>query len=246
MNQFLGVDGTTNGWLAVEYRKKRFYGVGFYDSIDRLWKNHSDAEHILIDIPIGLRENSAVPRECDSLARKKLSPDRHQSVFPVPVRPAVRHFNNYQKAKQVQESRTDRSLARQSWAISDKIYEVDKLLRKNEKARKPIRESHPEVCFWALNDKKPMQYSKTSQPEKAYHERRSVLKTINTDLLSHLGEAENKLPSSTTKDDLMDAFVLSISATPHTARLQTLPENPPTDNHNLSMEISYPAITSDS
>lgn len=72
-------------------------------------------------------------------------------MFPPPVRAAVQAAS-YAEAKEIQEVRTDGSLGVQSWGISDKIDHLDRYLRKgNPQAKAKIRESHPEVCFWALN-----------------------------------------------------------------------------------------------
>jgi predicted RNase H-like nuclease len=59
--------------------------------------------------------------------------------------------------------------------ISPKINEVDSLLLnvRGQQAHR-IREVHPEVCFWALADRKPMEYRKTSVEGR--NERLSILR----------------------------------------------------------------------
>ncbi len=55
MNTYVGVDGCPDGWIAVVYSDADFVGASFYENISDLWDDHSDAERILVDIPIGLR-----------------------------------------------------------------------------------------------------------------------------------------------------------------------------------------------
>ena len=49
------------------------------------------------------------------------------------------------------------------------------LLRRDAKAREIVREVHPELCFWALNDRKPMCYSKRAKARAGFDERMAVL-----------------------------------------------------------------------
>jgi len=84
---YIGVDGCSAGWVAVRFDDDGCEDTDLYEDIQELWTAHGDAaERILIDVPIGLRENSNAKRPCDDAARRKLSPKRHSSVFPVPVR----------------------------------------------------------------------------------------------------------------------------------------------------------------
>lgn len=153
---YIGVDGCSDGWIAVRHDQDGYESSGLYRDIEELWSVHGDtAESVLIDVPIGLREDSNEKRPCDDAARGKLSPKRHSSVFSVPVRSAVCE-NTYEEAKATQETRTDGSLGVQSWAISGKIAELDTFLGETEPDTVgTIREAHPEVCFWALNDESP-------------------------------------------------------------------------------------------
>lgn len=241
----IGVDGCPDGWIAVFYDQGEYETAKRYKSIEELWADHgASAETILIDVPIGLREDSKEPRPCDTAAREKLSPDRHRSVFPPPVRAAV-HEDSYEAAKKTQEDRTEGSLGVQSWGIADKIAEVDTFLRDTEPgAKATIREAHPEVCFWALNDEGPMQYSKTGQPAAAFWERVDVLKEIDGDILDHLRDAGTDLDADVENDDLLDAFVLAVTASSRTGSLCSLPAEPPEDDGgdptgSLPMEIVF-------
>jgi len=116
----VGVDGCPDGWIAVWYNDDGYAGSELYENIEELWTEHGDtAETILIDVPIGLREESNKKRPCDDAARGKLG-RRGSSVFAVPVQEAV-HQDSYTDAKAMQEDLTDGSLGVQSWVIADKI-----------------------------------------------------------------------------------------------------------------------------
>lgn len=240
---YVGVDGCSDGWFAVIYNETDYVTSEVFESIDQLWEDHSDADTILIDVPIGLRENSNRKRPCDARAREILGQPRSSSVFPTPVRAAV-HKSSYSEAKAAQEDLTDGSLGTQSWAIADKIYNLDTFLRTTEPdATEVIREAHPEICFWALNDEEATSFSKTSQAAAAFWERVEILERINPEILNPIRTASTGLDADVSNDDIVDAFALAITASPITLPVQTLPKNPPTDDDGdpkgLPMEMVY-------
>lgn len=240
---YVGVDGCSDGWIAVCYGDQGYAGTHLYGNVGDLWNSHSSAQTILIDVPIGLREDSNTKRPCDDEARTKLGQHRGSSVFPVPVRDAV-HADSYEEAKEIQECRTDGSLGTQSWSIADKIAQVDTFLRKTEPdATGVIREAHPEVCFWALNSQSETEYSKTQQPAAAFWERVSILENADTQVLTHIRKGGSDLDAKVGNDDLIDAFSLALTASQETASLQTLPEEWPDgdqgDPTGLPMEMVY-------
>jgi predicted RNase H-like nuclease len=242
---YIGVDGCSAGWIAVQFNEDGYEDTNLYEEIQALWIAHDNAaEQILIDVPIDLRENSNVKRPCDDAARKKLSPKRHSSVFPVPVRAAV-HEESYEDAKETQEKRTDGSLGVQSWGIADKIAELDSFLCETEPdAVGTIRESHPEVCFWALQGESATEYSKTGQPAAAFWERIEILEEIDGTIFDDVRDASADLDAKIGNDDVIDAFALALTASPKTGSLRTLPDKWPTDDtgdktEKLPMEIVY-------
>jgi predicted RNase H-like nuclease len=238
MTRYVGADGCPDGWVAVAYATGGFDGAQFHADIGNLWRSHAGADRILIDVPIGLRTDSGEPRRCDTAARELLSPERHHSVFPTPVRAAA-HENSYQDAKTVQERRTDGSLNRQTWGITPKIAEVDDFLHDSPEARGRIRECHPEVCFCAFAGR-PMRYSKTRAPERAYWERLRVLRTIEPDVYDHVWEATSDgFDADVSTDDLVDAFAIALTAQCDKSELRTLPTDPDHDDAGLPMEIVY-------
>ena len=64
------------------------------------------------------------------------------------------------------EQVTSAKTSRQTFAILGKIREADHLQlrepdqRLRDKARAIVREIHPELCFWGLNHRRPMQNNK--------------------------------------------------------------------------------------
>jgi predicted RNase H-like nuclease len=234
---YVGVDGCPDGWLAVVYSESGYEGSRFHGTIGDLWAAHRDADRILIDVPIGLREASGEPRACDTAARKTLSPDRHASVFPTPVRAAARE-ESYDAAKAVQERRTDGSLNRQTWGIVPKIDEVDRFLLDTPAARDAIRECHPEVCFRSFVGA-PTTYSKTGQPKRAFWERAAALRAVEPDVYDHLWDAATGFDCDASDDDLLDAFAVALTARGDAAGLETLPPDPETDPQGLPMEIVF-------
>lgn len=244
-SMYIGVDGCSDGWIAVWYDTTGYVDSGLYPTIGDLWDDHGNsADTILIDVPIGLRESSAKKRPCDDDARQKLSPNRHSSVFPVPVRAAV-HEDCYEEAKSTQEERTDSSLGVQSWHISNLIAQLDTfLLETTPDAIGTIREAHPEICFWALNEKTATTYSKTQQPAAAFWERIGILESIDASITANVREAATGLNADVGNDDFIDAFALALTASPKTGNFHTLPEewpnNDPGDPTNkLPMEMVY-------
>jgi predicted RNase H-like nuclease len=184
---YVGADACKDGWIAVTYSKVKYEGTSFYNFIENLWTDNSNAERILLDVPIGLRQESGDPRPCDVKARDFLKPDRYRSVFTPPIRQSTKE-NSYEEAKDTQESNTDRSLSRQSWGISDKITAVDELLQKDTDAKDCIRESHPEVCFAAFADD-PMPDSKTRGGARAFWSRIDILSNIDPEITAHVQRA---------------------------------------------------------
>lgn len=154
----VGADGCRAGWFAVTLTKDGPGRPQIFLDVFNLWREHTEAASILLDIPIGLRESGPQERLCDLRARQLLG-RRGSSVFPVPCRDAV-YAEAYPEACDINQHLTGRRLSRQTWNITPKIRQVDELLSGQASARLQIREVHPEVCFWALAGGHPMRHSK--------------------------------------------------------------------------------------
>lgn len=233
---FIGIDGCKAGWFYIGLDGNGGWKSGVVDTIFELSDYITTSELTLIDIPIGLREQEKCERLCDKAARKVLG-KRRSSVFPAPSRPAI-NCATYEEGSRVNSQCTERKLSKQSWAISTKIKEVDEFLREADtNVRKKVREIHPEVCFWALNNCTEMAHSKKKLA--GFNERLVIL----SKWCGLTGEVVNgalkKYPrKKVAKDDIVDGLVGAVTAT-FSGRLRTLPEEPEVDATGLSMEIVY-------
>lgn len=241
---YIGVDGSPDGWIAVRYDDEGYVGSGLYDDIAALWDEHGQvADTILVDVPIGLREESARKRPCDVAARDRLGSPRQRSVFSVPIRAAV-HEEDYEDGKAIQEERTENSIGVQAWNITDLVAEVDEFLRETDPdAVGTVREAHPEVCFWALHGGSATNYSKTGQPAAAFWERVGVLEAVDEAVVGSIRDAGRDRDADVGNDDIVDAFALALTASPNTGDIRTLPDEHPDDDPGdptgLPMEMVY-------
>lgn len=239
---FVGVDGCPDGWIAVVYDEQGYREAELHASLADLWEAHRGAERVLVDVPIGLREDTAEPRACDADAREVLGSPRAASVFPTPVR-AVLEADSYEQARRIQEKRTGASLPAPTWGIVAKMREAEALVRADEAARERLREAHPEVCWWAMNDGEPARYGKTAQPAAAAAERLAILEGVDPDACGAVRSACEGLEGSAGVDDVLDGFALALSAGPATGALAFLPreaDRPPHDPRGVPMAIAYP------
>jgi predicted RNase H-like nuclease len=256
----VGVDATPDGWVAVRYHDREYATVHRYvddepegenetqhdSAFAALWRDHDDADCVLVDVPIGLPADDPA-REPEVEARAHLE-HRHSSVFNVPIR-SILDAEDYATANEAQKERADTGLMQQTFNITHRIRKVDALLRDTDVAdatQDRIREAHPEVCFWALDEREDMRFSKSSQPAAAYWERVGVLAATHNhpdrfhDALATAGRTLLDWPDPRlSNDDLLDAFALAVTASPLTGDLQTLPETPGEDEMGLRMEMVY-------
>lgn len=240
---YLGVDGHPGGWIAVRYEGEEFHDVQSYDTVEQLWTENSDATTILIDVPIGLSDDAAA-REPEECARSVLG-QRRNSVFNVPIR-SILDEEDYQTANSEQKEQIGKGLQKQTHNIKPRIREVDELLRNetNGATQEVLRRGHPEVCFWALNGRSEMDYSKTGAPAAAFWERVNVLEAVESDIVEDLRDAGRTICEwenpEASNDDLLDAVVLALTA--KQGNYQTLPDEPSEDSKGLRMEMVYSVV----
>ncbi len=243
----LGVDGCRAGWLAVRLAPGAEPAAAVFPAFSGLWDKNRRASLILVDIPIGLKERGAAARRCDREARRVLGP-RKASVFPVPCRAAV-YQPDYDAAIRENLRLTGKSIFKAVWRIVPRIREVDELLRRESSARRVVRESHPEVSFWALNRGRSLAHPKRTAAGAA--ERRQLLKAILAGLQPSWGKLLEGPPPFTPRqaapDDFLDALALAATALlGHKQGLATLPETPETDALGLPMEMVYVRLSNSS
>lgn len=234
--KYVCVDGCHYGWFAIIQNGESGFQTAKYEKITDLWKANKDAELILIDIPIGLRENITNPRLCDFEARKLLG-ERINSVFFAPCRNAL-NASCHKAASKINQDETGRGLSIQAWNICKKIKEVDDFLRSNNTALLLIKETHPELCFAMLNDGNPMHFSK--KHSEGYEERLEMLRKLCKTTDEVVGKAKDCFKrKDVAKDDILDAFVLAVTASFGKENLKTIPEKPEFDSRGLPMQMLY-------
>ena len=219
---YTGVDACKIGWFAVTLGEGHDRQVAIFPDIFSLWKQCKGSKLILIDIPIGLRQGSPGKRTCDEEARRLLSVKRGASVFAVPCREVI--YADMEEASQLSERMTGKKLSKQSLNIISKIRQVDQLLLSDKNARLRIRETHPELCFWALNGGEPMKFLLSAYPYTkglVYYAKR------------------NYPGRELARDDILDALAAAFTASKEIEGLSFLPEKLTFDAKGLPMQMAY-------
>ena len=235
MRTYVGVDGCRAGWFYVALDEDGSADFNIAPDARCLWKKFSNSSMILIDIPIGLREGGD-ERPVDKIARRVLT-GRASSVYPVPCRPAL-CADNYPEASRLNFEHTGRKLSKQSWAIAPKIRQVDKLLQAEPASRALFSETHPEVIFWALNGRHPMQHNKKTPEGNA--ERLALLLTHHPQAEALISAALAKFsPGQLARDDVVDALANAVTAWKSRGKLACIPNVPDLDSTGLPMEMAY-------
>jgi predicted RNase H-like nuclease len=196
-----GVDGCKAGWIAFQVDIAT--GSSSIELIDLpgiLQQRPSNLACLCIDIPIGLLDGS---RACDSAARQLLGWPRRNSVFAPPCREAL-SAKGYSDACTVKSRVTTKKISQQAWGIAPKIRQVDDAIR--TECQDWVYEVHPEVSFWAMAGKHPMEHRKKLQT--GHNERLTLLRSVFDQIDGLLADH----PSGVGKDDLLDAAAAAWSA----------------------------------
>jgi predicted RNase H-like nuclease len=234
---FVGIDGCKSGWFSVSLFEDQSWEFNVFSNIKEIWQNLNHSNIILIDIPIGLRDEGSEERTCDVIAREKLGQPRATSVFPPPARPSL-DCQSREKASEMNHRFTGRRIGVQTWAISHKIREVDQFLRTTLEARKKIREVHPELLFWALNNRTSMSHNKKRL--EGFVERLNVLRRYFPYCDELVIDALVKFrPDEVEKDDILDAMSAAVTGLYGNGRLYTIPDEPEQDSKGIPMEMVY-------
>ena len=230
-----GVDGCKSGWLAITLDPKSWVIThAIHPDGVTLFNANCESRVIAIDIPIGLTERGA--RECDQAARSLLGRPRSSSVFPAPIRPALA-AQNREEADRITRDVDGRGVGAQAWNIYARVRDIDGLLRSSKRFRERIYESHPEICFRALNGGRPMTFSKHRR--EGLNERRCLIdQYFGADSFARIRSAY--LKSQVSDDDILDAYAVCWTANRISgSNAASLPEHPPYDIHGLPMRILY-------
>jgi predicted RNase H-like nuclease len=205
----VGIDGCKYGWISVNLKEDLFWKVKLFSNIEELLDYYKSSDLILIDMPLGLLDESKEERICDKEIRKVLGYPRGMSVFGVPSRSAI-YCDSYKEGNALNKKLMNKGISKQLWGIAPKIKRLDQYLIKNKILGKKIFESHPELAFMMLNGKS-MNHNKRTK--EGYTERFELLKKIypkTDEIVNHT--LENYLRKEVKKDDILDALVLAINA----------------------------------
>lgn len=233
--KYVGVDGCRGGWLAVGIDDDTFR-LDVSPTFGAVPRLHTDAELILVDMPIGLLGQTTAKRACDTEARERLGA-RRNSVFWAPVRDALA-CSNHEEASRANRAASGRGLSIQAWGIVPKIRDLDEFLRGGGAAAPPVREMHPELCFWALSGGQPMAHPKKTPEGRA--ERQGLLESLESLTGLILRDARERfLRRDVGEDDVLDALVGAVTARSASGSLSTVPARPGRDEVGLPMEMVY-------
>jgi predicted RNase H-like nuclease len=176
-----GIDGCRAGWLVATTA-----GVRVSARLDL-----DDVTLAGVDMPIGLSDGS--PRVCDIAARKFLGRGG-SSVFPAPPR-AILNCADYAAALDVARSATGRGISRQTFHISAKVAEVDRLIQSGVNCC--LVEVHPECSFRVLNSGEVLPPKKTVA---GLDKRRQLLR--------HHFDVPTTAPRGAALHDMLDAYAV--------------------------------------
>jgi len=158
---------------------------------------------VCVDMPIGLPEHTPTGgRACEGEARAVLGP-RKSSVFSVVGRKALA-CSAREDAHAVSVAGGGIGVGAQTWGLVTKLIEIDKVISKDLQMK--IFEVHPELCFWAMNNRQPMAFGKkkpAGQSDRRATLSRSGVPTAFLDKVDHL-------PSG--QDDFLDACAAAWAA----------------------------------
>ena len=232
---FVGIDWMKPYWISVKLCGDEISICKLFH-ISEINTFFPFADHVLIDIPIGLPENAT---ECaarpDCEARNLLPTGRKSTIFPVPCRQAV-YIDEYAQASAENERILDKKLPSQSHGFSKMIRQVDEFLEANPHWQNRLMESHPEVAFQILNGGKGLQYSKHT--DEGIQERIAILRSYDFDPVPlFIGFTPKQYA------DILDAFCLALSAKlGYENGFRTIPEHPTCDSRGLKMQMVFGSI----
>lgn len=241
MEKFIGVDWASKGWFGIILHDDGSWNTEHFPTIWSLWKTHSDAARIFINIPIGLPADNR--RVCDVEAKQILG-QQGRSVFYTPVRKAV-YKQNLNDAKKTNEQ-AGYSIQNQAWSIVPRIRELDEFLDMNPGARDRLFETHPELCFYSLNGQEAA-HPKTT--EAGIRQRKALLVDEHSEALGIYEHACDVYLSPeyasflTQKNDILDVLVAAVTAQRPLNDLDQLPEGKaaPRDARGIPMRMLYPS-----
>lgn len=206
----MGVDGWKDGWVAVVLQSGIFHNVLATSTIPEIVEAAPDAQVIGIDIPMGFPLRGRRP--ADVAAREFLG-SRRSSVFLMPPR-AVIEASTYEEARETARRVWDQGVSAQSYALREKILEVDRMGPIDAE----VIEVHPEVSFQEIA-RQPLSHSKRTW--NGQRQRQFLLESEGIFLPDRIDGHAGHVPA----DDLLDAAVVAWTANRYLMRVaSSLPE----------------------
>lgn len=235
----VGIDGCKTGWVAIDVINDQ-WNFGLFSDIDSLFAHYKEANTFLIDMPIGFIDSGPVGRDCDTLARRLLSPYRHASIFTPPCRAAL--YAAPSEASAINFQHTGKKLSKQSINIIPKIRELDTfLLQQPVTVQSRFMEAHPELIFCGLNNNQALQESKKT---KAGITKRLELVAQHFPIVQKIYATilQDTLRKTVLADDIVDAIGLAVAgvlAQQSPANWQQIPFPIVYDSKGLPMRLAY-------
>ncbi len=231
-----GADGCKAGWVVVgRNMRTSVVHVRLARTFAEVMGASESPRITAVDIPIGLLDHAEHGgRPADRAAREFLGPPRGGSVFPSPVRGALR-ARDYTAA--VAASRASSAehigISKQTFGILPKIAEVDVAMDRG--AQSHVKECHPELAFAEMAGGRPLRATKRTGD--GQRERLALLKAAG--FADPLGVAREALRMpGVAVDDVLDAFACCWTAGRIVdGRAVRVPDRPGRDARGLLMEI---------
>ena len=230
-----GVDGCKGGWICIS--KNLLSGEissEVFPSMATIFMEMAKPVVLAVDIPIGLPESGS--RQCDKLAREMLGSPRSSSVFPAPIRPAIK-ARSRKEADEITRSADGRGVSAQAWGIYARIREVDEIVLVDPLARRFIYEVHPELSFMYWNEGSAIAESKKSYDGMATRSR-LIYNHFGEDVRSAIRQQHPQ--SLVLDDDVNDAFAALWTAERiYSGSVKLIPNPPELDSMGIEMAIWY-------
>ena len=154
----------------------------------------------------------------------------------MPCREAVA-LTDYEQACDKNTKILEKAMSQQTFHIMHKIKEVDDYLQSTD-TKSNIKESHPEIAFFFLNEKKSLHNKKKTK--EGIEERLGILTQLD-DITQHLYNSalEHYLRKDVKRDDILDALCLALLPGLDNRILKTVPSQPQKDKMGIEMAIYY-------